>query len=81
MGRKRFKAEEIVNKLLEADVLIARGRPFGDQSIILGLAGLRLPRAKVVVLAVQRDDGAPGRLVGAVGRGFELLGIRHRADS
>ena len=26
MGRKRFKAEEIVNKLREADVLIAQGR-------------------------------------------------------
>ncbi|QDV91738.1 hypothetical protein RAS2_28430 [Phycisphaerae bacterium RAS2] len=26
MSRKRFKAEEIVNKLREADVVIAQGR-------------------------------------------------------
>jgi transposase-like protein len=30
MSRKRFKAEEIVNKLREADVLISQGQPISQ---------------------------------------------------
>jgi putative transposase len=37
MKRKRFKAEEIVNKLREADVLIAQGRTVPQASRQIGV--------------------------------------------
>jgi len=37
MGRKRFKPEEIVNKLREADVLIAQGRTVAQASKQIGV--------------------------------------------
>ncbi len=37
MGRKRFKAEEIVNKLREADVLIAHGRKLAQACKQIGV--------------------------------------------
>ncbi len=37
MSRKRFKAEEIVNKLREADVLIAQGRTVTHASKQIGV--------------------------------------------
>ena len=37
MSRKRFKAEEIVNKLREADVLIAQGRTVAQATKQIGV--------------------------------------------
>ena len=41
----------------------ARRQQLGDQPIVLALAGLRAVRAEVVIAAVERDDGLPGRPV------------------
>ena len=39
MSRKRFKPEEIVNKLREADVLIAKGRTVAQACKRIGVTG------------------------------------------
>ncbi len=39
MNRKRFKAEEIVNKLREADVLLSKGQTVSQACKQIGLTG------------------------------------------
>src|SRR5688500_8734873 len=43
-----------------------RGEPFADETVVFGCALRRVPKTEVVVLAVERDDGAAGRLVRTV---------------
>ena len=40
MNRKRFKAEEIVNKLREADVLLAKGRTIAQACKQIGVTSV-----------------------------------------
>ena len=40
MNRKRFKAEEIVNKLREADVVLSRGKTVAQACKQIGVTGV-----------------------------------------
>lgn len=74
MSRKRFKAEEIVNKLREADVLIAQGRSVAQASKQIGVAeqtyyrwrkeygGLKTDQAKRLK-ELERENARLKRLV------------------
>ncbi|QDV89643.1 Transposase [Phycisphaerae bacterium RAS2] len=74
MSRKRFKAEEIVNKLREADVLIAQGRSVAQASKQIGVAeqtyyrwrkeygGLKADQAKRLK-ELERENARLKRLV------------------
>ncbi len=46
MNRKRFKAEEIVNKLREADVLLSRGRTVAQACKQIGVTGFTYCRRR-----------------------------------
>ncbi len=74
MSRKRFKAEEIVNKLREADVLIAQGRSVALASKQIGVTeqtyyrwrkeygGLKADQAKRLK-ELERENARLKRLV------------------
>jgi len=74
MSRKRFKAEEIVNKLREADVLIAQGRTVAQASKQIGVTeqtyyrwrkeygGLKTDQAKRLK-ELERENARLKRLV------------------
>ncbi len=72
MSRKRFKAEEIVNKLREADVLIAQGRTvtqaskqivvpmtWPDEKLSQRIAGAMLRKTPVTRPALGGWHGSP----------------------
>ena len=44
------------------------GKPFDDQPVVFVATCRSVPAAKVDVVAVERDDGAPGGLVATIGR-------------
>ena len=74
MSRKRFKAEEIVNKLREADVLISQGRTVAQASKQIGVTdqtyyrwrkeygGLKTDQAKRLK-ELERENARLKRLV------------------
>jgi putative transposase len=74
MQRKRFKAEEIVNKLREADVLVAQGKTVGQASRQIGVTeqtyyrwrkeygGLKTDQAKRLK-ELERENARLKRLV------------------
>lgn len=74
MSRKRFSAEEIVNKLREADVLIARGQTVAQASKQIGVAdqtyfrwrreygGLKTDQARRLK-ELERENGRLKRLL------------------
>ena len=49
MNRKRFKAEEIVNKLREADVRIAKGQTVAQACKHIGVTGFTYYRWRLEV--------------------------------
>jgi putative transposase len=74
MNRKRYSAEEIVNKLREADVLLAKGHTIAKMCKQVGIAdftyyrwrreygGMKTPQAKRLK-GLERENGRLKRLL------------------
>ncbi len=60
MSRKRFKAEEIVNKLREADVLIAQGRTVAHACKQIGVTEQTYYRWRKEYGGLKADQAIPG---------------------
>jgi hypothetical protein len=62
-GAKFDDGDRVAARRLKAPIAL---KPFGNQPIVLGLAGLRAMRPQIMLNYVERDDGLPAGLVLAV---------------